>query len=312
MNRKAAYWCSGVGVVAAVSLAVVIWASQATATRHEVKASSLGKGSDRAALVASLTTGSKVALQTIESADWHADLSGLLNLNHPHAKAAGLEDGAEAIKIYAYHLVHPRYGDFLIDTGVARQFAESPESEGVPKWLVPQLGFDAVSLLTTTDQYLQALGRPLQGVFLTHMHLDHLSGLPAVRQGVPLYIGKGEASTPYFLNAATRGSVDALLKGRPALQEWTAAIVDIFDDGSVYAIHTPGHTAGSTAFLINTEAGPQLLTGDASHTAWGWQHEVEPGKFSMDQPRSRESLSQLLLLVKQHPEIQVKLGHQSL
>lgn len=311
MSRKAIYW-SCVGAVLVVFLAVFIWASQVTATRHSVKTSSLGKASDRSHMVASLKRESRVTLREIESADWEVDLSGLINLEHPRAKGAGLVDGAEPIKVYAYHLVHPKYGDFLIDTGVARQFAESPESEGVPKWLVPQLGFDDLSLLTATDRYLSEVGRPLKGVFLTHLHLDHISGLPAIRRDAPLYIGRGEASTPYFLHAFTRGTVDALLEGRPALQEWTAPIVDIFDDGSVYAIHSPGHTTGSTAFLVNTSSGPRLLTGDACHTAWGWQHQVEPGKFSMDQPQSRESLNQLLQLVAEHPEIEVLLGHQSL
>jgi hypothetical protein len=55
-----------------------------------------------------------------------------------------------------------------------------------------------------------------------------------------------------------------------------------------------------------------LLAGDTSHTAWGWMNQVEPGKFSTDQARSRESLDVLIQLVKDHPEITVKLGHQAL
>lgn len=312
MKRKTVFWGVGLGALGVAVLSSVLWVSQATATRHPVESARLGKASDIAALIASLEQGATVSLKTIESADWTSELSGLLNLKHPRAQAEGLEDHAEKIKIYTYHINHPVYGDFMVDSGVSQTFANDPESNGVPDWLVPKLGLDTLDLLTTTEQYLADLAKPLQGVFLTHLHIDHISGLPAVKSEVPIFVGRGEASEAYFLYAATRGTVDVLLDGRPALQEWQASIVDVFEDGSLYAIHSPGHTAGSTSFLVNTDNGPVLLTGDASHTAWGWEHEVEPGKFSTDQARSRESLNMLIQLVKDHPQIQVKLGHQAL
>jgi hypothetical protein len=51
-----------------------------------------------------------------------------------------------------------------------------------------------------------------------------------------------------------------------------------------------------------------LLTGDACHTAWGW----EPGSFSDDRPKSAASLSRLRHFVARHPGVEVRLGHQSL
>jgi glyoxylase-like metal-dependent hydrolase (beta-lactamase superfamily II) len=89
-------------------------------------------------------------------------------------------------------------------------------------------------------------------------------------------------------------------------------VLDVFGDGSLFALHVPGHTRGSTAFLARTLAGPKLLTGDACHTAWGWVHGVEPGSFSTDGPRSVGSLAALRALAAEHPEIEVHLGHQSL
>jgi hypothetical protein len=53
-----------------------------------------------------------------------------------------------------------------------------------------------------------------------------------------------------------------------------------------------------------------LLTGDACHTAWGWEHGVEPGSFSSDRSRSAASLAALKKLVARHPAIDVRLGHQ--
>jgi glyoxylase-like metal-dependent hydrolase (beta-lactamase superfamily II) len=86
----------------------------------------------------------------------------------------------------------------------------------------------------------------------------------------------------------------------------------VFGDGSLFALHVPGHTRGSLAFLARTPRGPVLLVGDACHTAWGWKNGVEPGEFSTDGPRSAESLARLLDLARRHPSIDVRLGHQPL
>ena len=169
-----------------------------------------------------------------------------------------------------------------------------------------------MSLLTSTEELVANLKKPLQGVFLTHLHIDHISGLPAIDKQVPMYVGEGETLERYYLYAATRGVVDTLFEGRSALKTWSSTYVDIFGDGSVFAIHSPGHTAGSTAYLVNTIDGAVLLAGDASHTAWGWENQVEPGKFSIDQARSRESLDVLAQLVQKHPQITVKPCHQVL
>lgn len=116
------------------------------------------------------------------------------------------------------------------------------------------------------------------------------------------------------MNVATQHVINSLLKGRPALQQWQGEIVDIFNDGSAFALHMPGHTPGSTAYLVNAQTGPVLVVGDVSHTQWGWDNQVEPGQFTRDQEQNQTSLQQLKLLAKQlkqqYPGTLVMLGHQ--
>ena len=95
----------------------------------------------------------------------------------------------------------------------------------------------------------------------------------------------------------------------PAADPFPAAI-DILGDGSLWALSTPGHTPGSTAYLALTTAGPVLFTGDACHTWWGWNHGVEPGTFTADAPTGIESLAHLKALVAAHPQIRVFPGHE--
>jgi glyoxylase-like metal-dependent hydrolase (beta-lactamase superfamily II) len=312
MKKHKRYIKMVIGFVSLLFVSSIIWINQATPTSHPIIPSTLGQESNYQSLVDSLSTGKKISVDKVKSANWKVPLSGLLNLDADAAKHAGLEDHDEDIQIFTFHIKHPLHGDFLIDTGVSHQFYNDPQSLGIPSWLASGYGLENMTILTATDDYIKQNNLDLKGVFLTHLHLDHISGMSAIDKHVPLYVGEGETEESYFLYAATRCATDTMLNGRPSLQEWSAEYVDVFGDGSIFAIHSPGHTAGSTAYLVNTFEGPVLFTGDASHTTWGWNHGVEPGSFSTDQTRSLTSLNKLIELVKSNPEIRVQPGHQSL
>ena len=135
----------------------------------------------------------------------------------------------------------------------------------------------------------------------------------------PIFTGPGEAKASGFMNLFVRGSTDQALEGKPALSEWQFSadpsgsfdgVLDIFGDGSVWALWVPGHTPGSTAYLVRTPRGPVLLTGDASHTRWGWDNHVEPGTFTGDAVRGAESFKKLQAFAVAHPEVEVRVGHQ--
>jgi N-acyl homoserine lactone hydrolase len=156
-------------------------------------------------------------------------------------------------------------------------------------------------------------------VFLTHLHLDHITGMADVPNDTPIFTGPGEAKDSQFMYLFVRGSADKALEGKPALSEWqfqadpTGAfdgVLDLFGDGTVWALWVPGHTPGSTAYLVRTPKGPVLLTGDASHTRWGWDNHVEPGTFTGDASRGTESFKKLQAFVAAHPEVEVRVGHQ--
>jgi glyoxylase-like metal-dependent hydrolase (beta-lactamase superfamily II) len=155
---------------------------------------------------------------------------------------------------------------------------------------------------------------------MTHLHLDHVSGLPDIPKDIPIYIGPHEAEAALFLNLFAQGTNDRLLEGRPPLQEFSISedpdgkfegVIDVFGDGTYFAIPSPGHTTGHISFVARTSAGPVLMTGDVCHTRWGWDNGVEPGSFLSDRNRSRKSLLALKALSDRHPNMVVKLGHQA-
>lgn len=288
-------------------------------TGHPVTPAELGVVRSSEKMVALLAEPGPVELETVVGADWEVNRSGLINLDHPIAKEAGLEDGPEGIQIYFHALRHPERGLYIVDSGVESALGD-PTKEAAIRGLVGWfMKTDAMTIRNDTSSWLARQPVELAGVFMTHLHLDHVSGLPDVPDETKVYAGPGETAERAFQNVAVAPNIDRALEGKGPIREWAFeadrsgrfdGVIDIFGDGSVWALHVPGHTPGSTAYLVRTPHGPVLLVGDASHTDWGWRQGVEPGTFSSDQPRSAESLAKLRRFVATYPEVDVRLGHQ--
>ncbi|WP_164011912.1 MBL fold metallo-hydrolase [Pyxidicoccus trucidator] len=310
----------------ALSLAAVLAGSLAiagvagfAASSHDTQKSALGEARPTTDLVALLGQPGPVELETVNSADWAVERGGLVNLKHPTAKSAGLQDGDEPVQVFFHALRHPQRGLFIVDTGVETALRDAPEKSALSGLVRSAMHMEKLKVHAPLGEWLAKQPQPLAGVFLTHLHLDHVMGMADVPRGTPVYSGPGETSARAVFHAAVQGSTDRALEGKPALSEWTYAAeanglfdgaVDIFGDGSVFALWVPGHTPGSTAYLVRSTKGPVLLVGDASHTRWGWEHDVEPGTFTLDGPRGAESFKKLRAFASAHPSVEVRMGHQ--
>jgi N-acyl homoserine lactone hydrolase len=296
-------------------VAVLLFTGCATSS-HDTQTSTLGVARPFPALEAVIDAPGPVTLETIASSEWVADRGGLINLNHPRAQAAGLTPGPEPVQIYFHVLKHPTQGTFLIETGVERAMRDAPTQSAFGAMAD---SFKGMTFPMPLGDWLAQQQEAPRGVFLTHLHFDHISGMADVPEKTAVYTGPGEMAAIGHADAMTQEGTRRALQGKGPLREWAYAadasgrfdgVVDIFGDGSVWALWVPGHTPGSTAYLVRTPQGPVLLTGDACHTRWGWEHDVEPGTFSSDIPRSVGSLAQMRRLAAEHPSLDVRFGHQ--
>ncbi len=75
---------------------------------------------------------------------------------------------------------------------------------------------------------------------------------------------------------------------------------DVFGDGSVTVLSTPGHTAGHQSLLVKlANTGAVLLSGDAAHLKLSWDKRYVPA-FNFDKDQTLASMDRLADLKTRH------------
>lgn len=296
--------------------AVLLLLSSACAfTTHPTAAARVETSSTPASWKEALAGPVTLEWEPVLSAKWKVARSGLINLERPEAKDLPKDEMDIVLPVHV--LRHPTRGTFIIDTGVSQSLKDG--RGGGVGWPVTSF-LESMKAETSLKEILAKHPAPLAGVFFTHLHLDHVLGMPDVPATTPLYTGPGETTPTSFQNAFLRSTYAKLFAGQQPTTELDVSAgvtigqvqkaIDFFGDGSLWVIASPGHTPGSLAFVANTSKGPVLFTGDTCHTRWGWEHQVEPGEFTGDHAENRASLVQLSSLAGEVPGLLVHTGHE--
>lgn len=258
-----------------------------------------------------------ITFQKFTSADWEVERGGLINLNDP--KAAGLKPGPEPIQIYFYVIDHPKFGRYVIDTGISKEFRKDPKDWPVSSIVASAMNTATLKIRVTVEEWLKKDPKKVEGIFLTHMHLDHIMGTRDFASGLPIYVGPNESTGKRFINLFVQGTTNNVLGENPNLSELkfeetenSPGVLDFFGDQSLLIFHLEGHTRGSLAFLVKSSSGTQLILGDSCHTSWGWENQVPPGDFTENLEKNGEALAFLKKIASRFPKIQVHPGHQSI
>ena len=123
--------------------------------------------------------------------------------------------------------------------------------------------------VSVVDQLAQLQVKPEQVRFvgISHYHADH-SGQAATFPKATLLIGKGDwdvLTSPQPLAGANPALFAPWINGGGKVEP-VALDKDVFGDGSVVMLATPGHTPGHHSMLVRLrQMGPVLLTGDLAH-----------------------------------------------
>ena len=140
-----------------------------------------------------------------------------------------------------------------------------------------------------------AAGKRVAAILLTHGHFDHIGAVSDLtEEGTRILIHEKDA--PMLTDPSMNASLFLLRRPRTAPEA-----TDLFRDGdkldlaglSVEVLHTPGHTPGSSCFLIEGH----LFTGDTLFEH-GWGRTDLPGGNEHD---LFASLRRLMPLAQQYP-----------
>ena len=131
-------------------------------------------------------------------------------------------------------------------------------------------------------------------VGISHFHADHTGQLLPFTNAT-LLIGKGDwdgvTATPPMQGANLTGFKVWISEKRKV--EALAADKDVFGDGSVWVLRTPGHTPGHQSLLVRLpEKGPVILIGDLTHFQENYASNGVPG-FNYDRSQTLASLQRV-------------------
>jgi N-acyl homoserine lactone hydrolase len=136
-------------------------------------------------------------------------------------------------------------------------------------------------------------------VGISHFHGDHTGQLVSL-PGATLLIGEREwaaltAASP--MAGANVGAFKHWISGGGKVEP-QAADKDVFGDGTVVILRTPGHTPGHQALLVRLkEKGPVILSGDLVHFRENYESNGVPG-FNYDRSQTTASIERIKQIEK--------------
>ena len=194
-----------------------------------------------------------------------------------------------------YLLQHAR-GTLLWETGVPDSVVEQKDGVTSPNGAVVWFRDK------TLDSQLESLGvkrDEITYVGMSHTHGDHVGNAKAfVKSKILMQKLEHEfalKATPTPLN--NDQNVELLSGDR-----------DVFGDGSVTIISTPGHTPGHQSLLVKLpKSGAIILTGDLVHFQYMWDNKIVPS-FNFNKDQSLASIDRVTKLIAEH-KAQLWIGH---
>ena len=178
----------------------------------------------------------------------------------------GVNEGKSMDFVDNCYLIKHAQGWFLWDTGIPDAVAAMPNglAPADPKavtWRRPK------TLAAQLDQ-LGVKPSDIKAIAVSHTHPDHIGNVE-LSPAAMLYVQKAEYEWPGANNAPRFKPEHPVTK--------LEGDRDVFGDGSVTILSTPGHTPGHQSLLVKLpKTGAVVLTGDAVHFRDNWDNRRVP------------------------------------
>lgn len=189
-----------------------------------------------------------------------------------------------------------RHGRDVImwDTGVPEATANDPKGwSTLPSLIV----YHVDRTLTSQLAEIGLAPADVTYVILSHSHGDHIGNVKLFPDSEVIlqkaeydWINSGPQTDPK-LNTLTALARDLL--GHPKKLRLINGDLDLYGDGSVDLISTPGHTPGSQSLMVRlAKSGYIILSGDVVHSKGNFERRTVPA-LNTDRAQSRASMQRI-------------------
>jgi glyoxylase-like metal-dependent hydrolase (beta-lactamase superfamily II) len=178
----------------------------------------------------------------------------------------GVNEGQSMDFVDNCYLIKHAKGWFLWDTGIADAVAAMPN--GLPAADPKAVSWHRPKTLAAQLDELGVKPSDIKAMAVSHTHPDHTGNVELFPEAM-LYVQKAEYDWPGADNKPRFKPEHpvTLLEGDR----------DIFGDGSVTILSTPGHTPGHQSLVVKLpNTGEVVLSGDAAHFKSNWDNRRVP------------------------------------
>ncbi|MGG5252249.1 N-acyl homoserine lactonase family protein [Neobacillus sp. SM06] len=235
---------------------------------------------------------------------------------HPMPYTGWLRGKAKKIwvPVSSYLIEHPK-GLILVDTGWHEDIRVNQKKH---------LGSLAFSMFKgdlpsgeSIAEKIKAFGiqsNQIDVVLLTHLHSDHVSGLQHVKNAKRILTSEMEWKAAHKKLGYVKSMWDGISIETFSLKEIPFGPFklgfDLFGDGSLFLVHTPGHTDGMFSVLVKMEKGWLLLASDVGYATKSWTDIILPG-ITTNKKDARSSLEWIRGFSERNDCLRVIANHDS-
>ena len=254
-----------------------------------------------------------ITIRSYSTGSMHTPLSKIMNLEHENA--VDIEERMLDLPVIACIMHHKNFGHYLIDAGLDASYVNNPY--GTVKGMIVEKMQSSGSQEPNThiSAILERQNIQLQGVWLTHLHPDHVAGVVDLPKDIPYVVGENERylNFRFFLKGDHLAGVNPLYEidfAKGVDLPPFGKCVDLLGDGSFWAIESSGHSSGHVMYFINGVKEKVLVTGDACNFQYQFDVGVGSGDYSMDLEKGQEIMEAIIEFKKRYPEIKLVYGHE--
>lgn len=216
------------------------------------------------------------------------------------------------LPVYAFLIEHPK-GNVLIDTGWHTDVRTNQR-----KHLTWKINIGTKAKLPEGQAITEQLNKlninikDIDTLLLTHLDVDHASGIQLVKDIKNIYVNKNElkSATPYNPRYNTRMWENITFKEIPMKynKEYDRDSFDLFNDGTIEFVDVSGHSEGTTGAIIKNNNKFIVITSDSCYNSDNWLKFKLPG-ITTNNKKALESLKFINNLSKKTDCIEILPTH---